>query len=210
VTTSASPVTVRTTPRLRLRELADGDRTPFARMNADPVVMAHYPATLSREESDALVDRVAATWKSHGYGLWAAERRDSGDLIGYVGLWPVPDTVPVRARPAPCIEVGWRLAAEHWGKGFATEGAHAAVRFAAEHLRVSELVSFTAVTNRRSRRVMERLGMVHDVEGDFEHPALPPGHRLRPHVLYRLAMPAEPGGSSAAHTPPASAKPTRR
>ena len=155
-------------------------------MNADPVVMRWYPRPMSRQESDAFVDRIRATWTDRRFGLWAAERSDSGALIGYVGLWPVPDTVPVRDRPSPCVEVGWRLAADQWGHGFATEGAVEAVRYAFDELALTELVSFTATTNTRSRAVMERLGMTHDRDADFDHPAVPVGHPLRRHVLYRL------------------------
>ena len=155
-------------------------------MNADPVVMRWYPRPMSRQESDAFVDRIRATWTDRRFGLWAAERSDSGALIGYVGLWPVPDTVPVRDRPSPCVEVGWRLAADQWGHGFATEGAVEAVRYAFDELALTELVSYTATTNTRSRAVMERLGMTHDRDADFDHPAVPAGHPLRRHVLYRL------------------------
>ncbi len=156
-------------------------------MSADPVVMQWYPRRLTRQESDAFVDRIHATWASQGYGLWAVERTDTAVVIGYVGLWPVPDTVPVRQRPTPCVEVGWRLAADQWGHGFATEGAKAALSFAFDDLALTGVVSFTAATNVRSRAVMERLGMMRDLDGDFDHPALPPGHALRRHVLYRVS-----------------------
>lgn len=199
-----SPVFVRATRRLVLRELRGSERGLFAAMNADPVVMRWYPRPLTRQESDALVDRIRATWSSHGYGLWAAERTDTGAVIGYVGLWPVPEAVPVRDRPSPCVEVGWRLAADQWGYGFATEGAAEAVRFAFDDLALSEVVSFTAATNARSRAVMDRIGMTRDPDGDFDHPAVPTGHPLRRHVLYRLRR-ADPSG--APRTTPASPRP---
>ncbi len=179
-----SPVVKRRTARLLLRGFVDDDRPAFAAMNADPRVMEHYPALLTREQSDAFVDRVAATWAHRGLGLWAVERRDTSAFIGYAGLWPVPPEVPVRAPRDLCAEVGWRLAAEHWGQGFATEAAREALQLA-RTMGVAEVVSFTAATNRRSQAVMRRLGMTHDPRDDFDHPAVPPGHALRRHVLYR-------------------------
>ena len=193
-----SPVVERRTPRLLLRGFVDDDRSAFAAMNADPAVMEHYPAPLSRDQSDAFVDRVRATWAEHGYGLWAVERHDTATFIGYVGLWPVPADVPVRARRDPCAEVGWRLAAAHWGNGFATEAAAQALQLA-RTLGLSEVVSFTAATNDRSQAVMRRLGMTHDPRDDFDHPAIPPGHVLRRHVLYRW-MP-QPGSGPATPAP---------
>jgi ribosomal-protein-alanine N-acetyltransferase len=189
-------VVERRTPRLLLRGFVDDDRSAFAAMNADPVVMEHYPALLTREASDAFVDRALAVWAENGYGLWAVERRDTATFIGYVGLWPVPADVPVRERRDPSAEVGWRLACAHWGNGFATEAAAQALHLA-RALRLAEVVSFTATTNARSAAVMRRLGMTHDPRDDFDHPALPPGHVLRRHVLYRWRpsprTPARPG-----------------
>lgn len=168
------------TPRLVLREWRPADRAPFAALNSDPVVMEYFPSTLSRADSDAALERFMAGWRERGYGLWAAERRDTGELVGFVGLsaatFPAPFT--------PAVEVGWRLAYAHWGQGLATEGARAALRHGFTALGLPEIVSFTAQGNARSRRVMERLRMSFD--GTFEHPALPVGHRLRRHVLYRV------------------------
>ena len=192
-----SPVAERRTPRLLLRGFVDDDRSAFATINADPVVMEHYPAPLTRQQSDALVDRALATWGERGYGLWAVERRDAAAFIGYVGLWPVPDNGPVRARRDPFAEVGWRLRAADWGNGFATEAAAQALHLA-RALGLAEVVSFTAATNVRSQAVMRRLGMTHDPRDDFDHPALPPGHILRRHVLHRWVP--HPGSSAA--TPP--------
>ncbi|HEY2466975.1 MAG TPA: GNAT family N-acetyltransferase [Terracidiphilus sp.] len=176
------------TERLILREWRSVDREAFARMNMDPVVMEHFPALLSREETEAMVDRIEAHFEQRGFGLWAAELRDSGEFIGYVGL-----AVPrFEAAFTPCVEIGWRLAREHWGKGLATEGALEAVRCAFEDLRLKEIVSFTVPANVRSRRVMEKLGMTHDPADDFEHPSVPEGHALRRHVLYRLKNPVSP------------------
>jgi RimJ/RimL family protein N-acetyltransferase len=175
-------VTPLTTERLLMRGFTDPDRAPFAAMNADPVVMEHFPRLLTRTDSDAFVDRIAAHWSECGWGLWALERRDTGEFIGFTGLWPVRFEAAFESR----IEVGWRLAVAHWGHGFATEAALAAVRFGFDVLGCSDIASFTAVGNKRSRVVMERIGMVHEPDWDFEHPAIPEGHPARPHVFYRL------------------------
>lgn len=169
------------TERLILRRWRETDREPFARMNSDPAVMEFMPKLLTREESDALVDRAEAHFAAHGYGPWAAELRATGEFIGFVGL-----SIPrFESHFTPCVEIGWRLAKEHWGRGLATEGAHEVVGHAFGNLRLAELVSFTSVGNTRSRRVMEKIGMTHDVADDFDHPSLPEGHWLRRHVLYR-------------------------
>ena len=170
------------TPRLLLRAWRHEDRDAFARMNADPWVSEHLVGPITRADSNELVDRIQACWRTRGYGLWAVERRDTGAFVGYVGLWPAIFT----ARFTPAVEVGWRLDPAHWGQGFATEGGRAALRYGFEVLHLPEVVSFTAVANERSWRVMQRLGMRRDHDGDFEHPAVPPGHPARQHVLYRL------------------------
>jgi RimJ/RimL family protein N-acetyltransferase len=171
------------TERLLLRRWRDADRAPFARLNADPTVMEFYPAPLSAEESDAMVDRIESHFRQHGFGPWAAELRETGEFIGYVGL-AVPRFV---AHFTPCVEIGWRLAAEQWGKGLATEGARAVLRYAFEVLALLEVVSFTVPANVHSRRGMEKLGMTYDPHQEFDHPLLAEGHPLRRHVLYRLA-----------------------
>jgi ribosomal-protein-alanine N-acetyltransferase len=170
------------TPRLLLRRWRDEDRPPFAAVNADPLVMEHFPAALSRAESDALVDRIEAGFDERGWGLWAADVRESGAFIGFVGLNPATFAAPF----TPAVEVGWRLAREHWGHGYATEGAGAALDFGFDKLALGEIVSFTTHANTRSRRVMERLGMQRDPADDFENPNVPEGSPIRPHVLYRL------------------------
>lgn len=147
--------------------------------------MEFSPALLSREESDAMVDRIETHFVEHGFGLWAAEVRDSGSFIGYIGL-----AVPrFEAAFTPCVEIGWRLAAQYWGEGLATEGARAVAEHGFHLLELAELVSFTTADNLRSRRVMEKLGMTRDPAEDFDHPSLPEGHPLRRHVLYRLKSP---------------------
>lgn len=174
-----------TTDRLLLRRWHGSDRAPFAALNADPEVMRYFPSTRTRAESDALVDRLDAAIEADGFGLWAVERRDSGAFVGFVGL-SRPSFDPALVGQ---VEIGWRLAREAWGQGVATEAAREVVRFAFDPAGADlpALVSFTAAINDPSRRVMRRLGMAHDPADDFEHPALPPGHALRPHVLYRLS-----------------------
>jgi RimJ/RimL family protein N-acetyltransferase len=171
------------TERLFLREWRDPDVDAFIIMNADPLVMEFFPETYSEERTRRLVDRIRDCWAERGYGLWAVERKDSAGFIGYVGLWPA--TFPAHFTPA--VEVGWRLAADQWGHGYATEAARAALAHGFDSLGLEEIVSFTSTVNVRSWRVMERLAMRRDASGDFEHPNVPAGHPLRPHVLYRIS-----------------------
>ena len=165
-----------------MRPWREADLEPFAELNADPEVMEFFHAPLTREQSDAHVDRIRAGFDEHGWGLWAAERLDSGAFIGFIGL-----TVPSFDAPfLPGVEVGWRLARQHWGHGFATEGGRASLAFAFDALGLDEVLSFTTVENRRSRRVMEKLGLHHHPDLDFDHPNVPEGSRIRPHVYYRI------------------------
>jgi RimJ/RimL family protein N-acetyltransferase len=170
------------TERLNLRHWLPSDREPFARLNADARVMEHFPNVLSREESDQGVDRIESHFQEHGFGLCAAELRETGAFIGFVGL-AIPS---FEAHFTPCVEIGWRLGAEYWGQGLATEGAREMVRYAFEVVKLNQLVSMTVPANMRSRRVMEKLGMTRDPSDDFDHPNIPDGHSLRHHVLYRL------------------------
>jgi RimJ/RimL family protein N-acetyltransferase len=169
------------TARLLLRRWSPGDRTPFARMNADPRVMEFYPAPLTPAQSDALVGRIEDHFAQHGFGLWAAELHATGQFIGYIGL-SIPS---FQAHFTPCVEIGWRLDADHWGRGLATEGARAVLDHAFKVLALPEVVSFTTPANLRSIRVMQKLGFTRNPADDFDHPNLPAGHRLRRHVLYR-------------------------
>ncbi|MDM0076859.1 GNAT family N-acetyltransferase [Variovorax sp. J2P1-59] len=172
------------TERLHLRQWRATDREPFAQLNADPRVMEFFPAPLSRAESDAVADRCAQGIVERGWGFWVVEERASGNPIGFTGL-----NVPRADLPcSPCVEIGWRLAREYWGKGYATEAARGALRVGFGRLALPEIVAFTAVPNLPSEAVMKRLGMVAD--GTFEHPAIPGGHPLRLHKLYRLARDA--------------------
>ena len=167
------------TERLILRHWRLDDRAPFARLNADPAVMEHFVSPLTGQESDGFADHIEAQFEKRGYGLWAVEVKGEAPFIGFVGL--------AYQDFAQAVEVGWRLDNEHWGHGYATEAARAAVADGFERLGVDEIVSYTVPANARSRAVMERLGMTRDPADDFDHPRVPEGHPLRRHVLYRLS-----------------------
>lgn len=171
------------TRRLLLRPWRDADREPFAAMNADPAVMEHFPAVITRAESDAFVDRIMPPFVERGFGLWAVEVVGGPAFVGFLGLNPVTFEAPF----APAVEVGWRLARSAWGNGYATEGAVAALRFGFGPVGLAEVVSFTTTGNLRSRAVMERIGMTRDPTEDFDHPRVPVGSHIRPHVLYRAS-----------------------
>jgi RimJ/RimL family protein N-acetyltransferase len=171
-----------TTARLTLRRWRESDREPFQALNADPHVMEFFPALLTAKETDQAVTRIEEHFERHGFGLYAAELIGTETFIGFIGL-----SVPTFEAPfMPAVEIGWRLAYEHWGQGLAAEGARAVVHYAFATLQLPGLVSFTVPANWRSRRVMENIGMIHDPSGDFDHPRLPECHPLRRHVLYRL------------------------
>jgi len=178
----AAPTLV--TARLILRAWDDSDLEPFAHMNADPLVMEHFPSTLTRAESDALAARFVAEWES-GVAHWVVEERGSGEFVGFEGF-----LVPrFSAHFTPAVEIGWRMNARFWGRGYATEAGETAMEWASENLDPprGEIVSFTTVGNVRSRRVMERLGFRHDPADDFDHPSLP-DWEFRRHVLYRRPL----------------------
>ncbi len=172
------------TPRLVLRRWHPEDLEPFAALNADPEVMAYFPAPLTPEQSDALVGRIEQLFDDEGFGLWAVEVPGVAPFIGFVGLSRATFEAPF----TPAVEVGWRLARVHWGQGYATEAATASLGFGFGELGLAEIVSFTARVNERSRAVMERLDMRHDPAEDFDHPRVPETSPLRPHVLYRMAQ----------------------
>jgi ribosomal-protein-alanine N-acetyltransferase len=169
-------VTELRTERLVLRQWREDDRDPFAALNADPVVMEHFPSTMTREASDAFVDFNIATIAERGWGLWAVDA--GGGFIGFVGL--------NEPRFRPGVEIGWRLARAAWGHGYATEAAEAVLAFAFDEIGLDEVISFTSTTNVRSQRVMERIGMTRDPADDFDHPNVT-DERLRRHVLYRTS-----------------------
>jgi len=189
------------TERLILRDWRDADREPFARLNDDPAVMEFMPSRLTRDESDASVARTRASFEARGWGWWAVEIKPSTKqpttrvpFIGYVGL-----SVPrFEAHFTPCVEVGWRLAKEYWGYGYASEAATACLRFGFEKLTLEQIVAFTVPLNKRSIRVMEKIGMTRDAADDFDHPNLAPGHPLRRHVLYKITRASAAGADVAA------------
>ena len=166
-----------------MREWCDSDRIPYAALNADADVMRHFPATLTSQQSDEMVDRMAASWRDNGFGLWAVERSDTSEFIGFVGL-AAPSW---QAAFTTCVEVGWRLGKQHWGNGFAPEAARAALLWGFENIDPpdEQFVSFTTVGNVNSQRVMHKIGMIRDAAGDFDHPLLPDWVDRR-HVLYRI------------------------
>jgi RimJ/RimL family protein N-acetyltransferase len=167
--------------RLLLRRWRPEDRLPFARMNADPKVMEFFPALLSSQESDAVADRIETHFAQRDFGFWAVELIDVAPFIGFIGL-----AVPrFEYHFTPCVEIGWRLAADYWGQGLASEGATLAMNHGFTVLQLKEIVAYTVPTNLRSLRVMEKLGMTYYPQDDFDHPLVPVGHPLKRHVLYR-------------------------
>jgi ribosomal-protein-alanine N-acetyltransferase len=179
---AVAPVELRT-ERLVLRRWRPEDRHPFAALNADPAVVRHLPGPLTRAESDALAERIEAGFAARGYGLWAVEVEGGAPFVGYVGLEPVTFASPVAGR----TEIGWRLASQHWGRGYATEAAREVLRSAFEDLGLDEVVSFTVPANRPSLAVMARIGLRRRPDLDFDHPRLAPGDPLRSHVVWALA-----------------------
>ena len=170
------------TERLILRRWTEADIEPFARLNKDPVVMEHFPSTLTFEQSLASYQRFQKHFEKYGWGLWAVEVPGLCPFIGFIGLNTVEFTAPF----TPAVEIGWRLAKEHWRRGYATEGALRVLAYAFETAKLDEVVSFTTTTNIASQAVMKKIGMHHDPKDDFDHPRLPIGHKLSRHVLYRL------------------------
>lgn len=171
------------TPRLLLRPWRDGDLEAFAALNADPEVMRHFPACMGREDSDALAARIHAHFSEHGFGQWIVERRDDGAFLGVLGV----QHVGFEAAFTPAVEIGWRLDRAFWRQGYALEAARAVLEYAFAQLRLTEVVAFTVPANLPSQSLMQRLGMQRDAAADFEHPRLPQGHALRPHVLFRIS-----------------------
>ena len=173
------------TDRLLMRRWRASDRAPFATLNGDPETMNFFPETLDRVASDALADRIEAHFEHRGYGLWALEIAATGQFIGFTGLSPMPDDVP----GAGGTEIGWRLARQAWHHGYATEAARAALAVAFDGAGLPEVWSMTAVLNEPSAAVMRRIGLTEVAR--FDHPRVPPGHPLRPHVLYHLTRPQD-------------------
>jgi len=169
------------TERLKLRQWKIEDRPLFANINADPAVMKYYPRALSTKESNIMVQKFESLISERGWGFWAVEKIDAGEFIGFVGLHEPTYDLPV----SPCVEIGWRLAKEYWGHGYASEAAKASLGIAFDRLDLSEVYSFTSVSNKKSRAVMERIGMI-NINENFEHPMILENSPLREHVLYKI------------------------
>ena len=168
--------------RLWLRSWSKSDLSPFYQLNSDPMVMEFLPKILSREESDQLAQKILEGFEKNPFGLFAVELKRTGEFIGFTGL-SVPS---FKASFTPCVEIGWRIASAHWGKGIATEAANRVLKFAFEKIGLEEVLSFTAIKNKASKRVMEKIGMDNNESDDFDHPALPNNHPLKRHLLYRI------------------------
>jgi ribosomal-protein-alanine N-acetyltransferase len=176
------PLPVIETPRLRLRNWRDEDLQPWFEMGADPRVMEFFPSVYDRERSDSIAASVRQRNEVNPYGWWVIEEKDGEPFAGVMQL----ADVPFEAHFTPVHEIGWRLPAKFWGRGYATEAARAILDYAFERLGMDEVVALTTVMNVRSRRVMERLGMTRDPNDDFDNPRVPEGHALQRHVLYRI------------------------
>jgi ribosomal-protein-alanine N-acetyltransferase len=169
------------TDRLILRAFVDADRDPWAEMNADPEVMRHFPSTLSRQEAEAVIERVNGKIAESGVGFWALERKGDGRFLGFAGLNCIGhEYLPVFGQ----WEVGWRLARHAWGQGYASEAGRAALAHGFGPMGLARILAYTAVTNTPSEAVMQRLGMARAAEMDFEHPLVPEGNPIRPHIVY--------------------------
>lgn len=172
------------TERLILRPWKDDDIAPFAALNADPQVMEFFPSIRTEEQTKASVAKVQVAYARDGFCMFAAELHATGEFIGFVGLSKLDFAIPGVAQPT--VEIGWRLARAHWGKGLATEGARAMVRYAFDTLRLTEIVAIAVPANVRSLCVMEKIGMQRAPDLDFDHPRIPAGHALQRHVVYIL------------------------
>lgn len=170
------------TERLVLRPWREDDLGPFAQLNADPRVMECFPLVKTLEQTREEFDLIRKGFEPNGWGFWAASLIEGDQFIGFIGLKNVGFTTSF----TPAVEIAWRLAYEYWGHGYATEGAKAALEYGFESLNLNEIVSFSPTQNKRSANVMEKIGMTHYPEEDFDHPRLPKGHRLSRHVLYRI------------------------
>ncbi|HEY9677555.1 MAG TPA: GNAT family N-acetyltransferase [Drouetiella sp.] len=170
------------TGRLILRRWKDSDLELYSALNADPDVMEHFPSTLSLEDSEKSMGRIMAHFEKHHFGLWAVESKQASEFIGFIGL----QNAPFEAHFTPCVEIGWRLSKQHWGYGYASEGARMALRDGFERLQLREIVAITTTENERSMRVMEKIGMTRNKDDDFDHPKIETGSRWCRHVLYRL------------------------
>lgn len=172
------------TKRLILRQWYEEDLESFAALNADTRVMEYFPSVKTFEESTKEYEAILEHFKKQGYGFWAVSERSKTNFIGFIGL----RYIDFSASFTPAVEIGWRLAYDYWGKGYATEGAHASLKYGFEILKLPEIISFTSTHNARSQAVMKRIGMHRNPQEDFDHPKLPKEHKLSRHVLYRIGI----------------------
>lgn len=173
------------TPRLILREWKETDRAPFARMNCDPLVMEHFPRILDEKSSGKLMDRFQKHLKEHGYGMYAIERTEDNEFVGFAGL----AEVPFAASFTPAVEIAWRFDYEYWGLGYGMETGKAVLDHAFKKLDMKEVVAYTVHDNMRTIDLLERLGMTRDPDGDFDYPGMRKDHPLGHFVLYRAQRP---------------------
>ena len=173
------------TERLILREWRESDLEPFARMGQDVKVMEFFPSLLTPEESSGMIDRIKVIFKEKGFCFYACELKTSGEVIGFIGL----STIGFKAHFTSCIQIGWRLAAQYWGYGYASEGAQKCLEIGFKQFKLREIVSFAVKDNLNSIRVMQKIGMHQDLNGSFMHPSLAEDSPLAEHVLYRIQAP---------------------
>ncbi|MDF3048125.1 MAG: N-acetyltransferase [Candidatus Midichloriaceae bacterium] len=169
------------TDRLILRPWREEDIMPFSSINKDLFVMEYMPNILTTEETALFMNKMVEHYIEYGFGVMALTLKDTQELVGYIGL----KNVAFESHFTPAVEIAWRLGSQYWGKGFATEGAKACLDYGFNQIGLEEIVSFTVPDNIRSIKVMERIGMIRDVNGDFSHPKLPLNYKLSKHVLYR-------------------------
>jgi len=170
------------TDRLILRTWRDEDLESMFAINQDPKVMEYFPSLQDLDMTKNFIDKVNAHFENHGYSLYATVRKDTNEFIGFIGLL----IAEFESHFTPATEIGWRLSSNHWGQGFATEGAKAVLDYAFRELKIPEIVSFTAASNAKSIRVMQKIGLQHNEANDFDHPKLDDESPLKRHVLYRL------------------------
>jgi RimJ/RimL family protein N-acetyltransferase len=184
-----NPKIILTTERLILRTWKESDIPLMTAISSDPLVMEHFPSTQGLAVTKALIDHIYQHYAKFGYSLYAVETKDTHAFIGFVGLNRPPFDIPhFTPKSLPIVEIGWRLSAQHWGKGYATEAAKAVLHYAFTELKLKEIISFTVAANTKSRRVMEKIGLHHSEVDDFDHPNLDDKSHLKKHVLYRISI----------------------
>ena len=175
-------MTIIETDRLILRLFEEKDIEPLSFINQDPKVCEFFPVPLNRAETETMIRKFIDHYNKNKFSIYAVELKSTKEMIGFCGLF-IPS---FEAHFTPCVETGWRLGSQYWNHGYATEAAKTVLQYAFETLHLNEIVSFTAVNNIRSRRVMEKIGLHHNTDDDFDHPKIEKSHPLCGHVLYRI------------------------